>query len=139
MVVGTKVTRSYAARKLASLLPTTEGFLQNAKRALKSDPLSLNPPDYCWEADDNNKNLYPTTLAEGVCMAPDCVLKLIRCGCDSEMPCRSGNCGCTGCQIQRTIFCACRAGLPKQLMTMNKMQTMQRKTVELASTCTAIV
>ena len=85
--------------------------MQNAKFALKLDPLSLNPPDYCWKADDVNKNLYPTTVAEGVCVAPDCVLKLIRCGCDSEMPCRSGNCGCTGHQIPRTIFCAYGAGL----------------------------
>jgi len=44
-------------------------------------------------------------------VAPDYVLKLIRCGCDSEMPCRSGNCGCTGHQIPHTIFCACGAGL----------------------------
>jgi len=44
-------------------------------------------------------------------MAPNCVLKLIRCGCDSEMPCRSRNSGCTGLHIPCTIFCACRAGL----------------------------
>ena len=82
-----KIARSYAAPKLASLPPTTERFLQNAKRAhfravqwyaaLKSDPPSLNPPDYGWEADDVNKTLYPTAIAEGVCLAPDCVLKLI--------------------------------------------------------------
>ena len=41
-------------------------------------------------------------------MAPDCVLNLIHRGCDSEMPCRSGNCGH---QIPCTIFCACGAGL----------------------------
>ena len=55
--------------------------------ALESDPPSLNPPDYGWKADDVNKTLYPTAVAEGVCMAPDCILKLIRCGCDSETPC----------------------------------------------------
>jgi len=119
--VGIKVARSYAAPKLASLPPTTEGFLQNAKRAhfqvvqwyaaLESDPPSLNPLDYGWNADDINRTLYPTAVAEGVCVAPDCILKLIRCGCDSEMACRSGNCGCTGRQIPRTIFCACGAGL----------------------------
>jgi len=105
-----KTARSYAALKLASLPLTTEGFLQNAKRALKSDPPSLNPLDYCWEADDVNNTLYPTTVAEGVCVAPDCILKLICTGCDSEIPCRSGNCGCTGHQIPCTMFCACGAG-----------------------------
>jgi len=101
-----KTTRSCAAPKLASLPPSTEGFLQNAKHALESNPHSLNLLEYGWEADDVNKTLYPTTVAEGVCIAPDCILKLIRCGCDSEseMPCRSGNCGCTGRQIPCTIF-----------------------------------
>ena len=52
-------------------------------------------------------------------MAPDCILKLIRCGCDSEMSCRSRNCGCTGCQILCTLFCACRVGL----LCLNKLTT----------------
>jgi len=41
-----KTARSHAAPKLASLPPTTEGFLQSAKRVLKSDPPSLSPLDY---------------------------------------------------------------------------------------------
>jgi len=44
-------------------------------------------------------------------VAPDCILKLTHCGCDSEMPCKSRNCGCTSCQIPCTIFCAYGAGL----------------------------
>jgi hypothetical protein len=115
-----KTAKSCGAPKLCSLAPTTEAFLQNAKRAhfqvaqwyavLDSYPPSLEPRDYGWEADDVNKTLSPTTVAEGVRVAPDCVLKLIRCGCDSETLCKSGNCGCTGRQTPCTIFCACGAG-----------------------------
>jgi len=51
-----KTARSHAAPKLASLPLTTEGSLQNAKRALKSDPASLSPLDYGWEAVADNVN-----------------------------------------------------------------------------------
>ena len=87
--------------------------MQNLKRAhlqvaqwyaaLESDPPAHNPRDYGWKADDINKLLSATTVAEGVCLAPDCVLKVIRCGCDSESSCKRGNCGCT-------LFCACGVG-----------------------------
>ena len=94
--------------------------MQNTKRAhfqvaqwydaLDLDPPPLDPRDYGWEADDINKSLSATTVAEGVCLAPDYVLKLIRCGCDSESSCKRGNCGCTGRQSPCTICCACGAG-----------------------------
>ena len=115
-----KTAKSYGAPKLCSLPPTTEVFVQNAKRAhfqvaqwyaaLSSDPPSLDPRNFGWEPNDVNKALSPTIGAEGVSMAPDYVLKLIRCGCESQSPCKSGNCGCTGRQIACTIFCACACG-----------------------------
>ena len=74
--------------------------MQDAKRAhfqvaqwyaaLSSDPPSLDPRNFGWEADDVNKALSPIIGAEGVSMAPDYVLKLIRCGCESQSPCKSG-------------------------------------------------
>ena len=95
-----KTAKSYNAPKLCSLPPTTEAFMQNAKRAhfqvAQWYAASLDPRDYGWEADDTNKSLLPTTVAEGVALAPDDVLKLIRCGCTSESACKRGNCGCTG-------------------------------------------
>ena len=99
-----KTAKSSGAPKLCSLAPTTEAFMQNTKRAhfqvaqwyaaLDSDPPPLDPRDYGLEADYINKSLSATTVAEGVCLKPDYVLKLIRCGCDSESSSKRGNCGC---------------------------------------------
>ena len=98
-----KTAKSCGAPKLCSLPPTTEAFMQNLKRAhlqvaqwyaaLESDPPAHNPRDYGWKADDINKLLSATTVTEGVCLAPDCVLNVIRCGCDSESSCKGGYTG----------------------------------------------
>jgi len=76
------------APKLASLSLTTEGFLQNAKRD-SNHILHLSTHWSTAGKPLTSASLYPTTVA-GVRMALGCILKLIRCGCDSEMPCRSG-------------------------------------------------
>ena len=111
-----KTAKSSVAPKLCSLAPTTDAFKQNVKRAhfqvaqwyaaMESEPPPLDPRDYGWEADDINKLLTPITVAEGVSVAPEYVLKLIRCGCGSESPYQRGTCGCTSRQIPCTIFCA---------------------------------
>ena len=99
---------------------TAEAFKQNIRRAhfevaqwyaaLDPDPPPLHPREYGWEADDINKSHSATTVAQGVCMAPDYMLKLIHCGCDSESSCKSRSCGSTGRQVPCTIVCACEAG-----------------------------
>ena len=116
-----KTAKSCGAPKLCSLPPTTEAFMQNLKRAhlqvaqwyaaLESDPPPHDPRDYGWKADDINKLLSATTVAEGDCLAPDCVLNVIRCGCDSESSCKRGTCGCTCHQISCAIVCASGSGL----------------------------
>lgn len=110
-----------AAPKLCSLPPTTPAFVQNVLRchyqvaqwyaALEVDPPTLNPVDYGWEADHANKALSPRTVVGDVPLAPDTVLKLIRCGCESERACKGNNCGCTGRQVACSIFCTCGMGL----------------------------
>jgi len=35
-------------------------------------------------------------MAEGVPYAPEQILKLVKCGCVSERPCKGANCGCVG-------------------------------------------
>ena len=116
-----KTAKSMGAPKLCSLPPTTEAFVENIKRAhfqaahwyaaLESNPPSLNPCDYGWESDTRNKTLSAVPISADVLLAPDYVLRLIRCGCESANPCKSGNCRCTGQQISCSIFCACTGGL----------------------------
>lgn len=116
-----KTSKSAGAPKLCSLPPTTEAFVENMKRAhfqvaqwyaaLESDPPPLAPLDYGWEADDVNRSLSAIPVPAGVSPAPDYVLWLIRCGCESDTACKTGNCRCTGRQLPCTIFCACTGGL----------------------------
>ena len=97
-----KIAKSFDAPKLCSLPPTAEAFMQNVKRAhfqvtywyaaMEPEPPPLNPQDFGWEADDINKSLSHTTVTKFVCVVPDYVLKLMRCGCDSELACKTGKC-----------------------------------------------
>ena len=99
-----KVGRSIAgAPKLATLPPTNGAFGENVARAhlqvaiwrhaLDSDPPSLQPTSYGWEQEHSN-SLMPTTVPEGALLAPVQLLKLIRCSCESDTPCKTRWCGC---------------------------------------------
>lgn len=112
-----KIGKSTTAPKLCSLPPTTEAFEQNVRRAhyqvcewynaLAGESPPLDTAEYGWEKDETNKILYPRNMKDGVPYAPEYILKLVRCGCASEQPCKSGKCGCMGRQLPCTLFCAC--------------------------------
>ena len=55
----------------------------------------------------SNKCLIPRNMAEGAPYASKQILKLVKCGCVSERPCKEANCGCMGHQLPCTMFCAC--------------------------------
>ncbi|KAG0693693.1 hypothetical protein GWK47_027412 [Chionoecetes opilio] len=115
-----KTGKSTAAPKLCSLLPTTEAFEQNVRRAhhqvahwysaLSGDPPTLAAVEHGWEADDTNNCLSPRNMEDGVSYAPEHILKLVRCGCTSERACRGEKCGCMGRQLPCTMFCTCGGG-----------------------------
>jgi hypothetical protein len=101
-------------------LPTvTEAFLENAKRAhlqasvwkhaLNLDPLLVDPHELSWLCDDTSKSLFPTTVLDGIEVALTHILKLIRCYCESDTPCKYRICGCSNAQLACTIVCACYA------------------------------
>ena len=88
-----KTGRQVSKPRFRSLPPTTEAFVENVKRdhrqastwrsAKEEDPPELDVEKYGWIKDDVNGSLAPTTITEAVNLAPDSVLKLIRCGCQS--------------------------------------------------------
>lgn len=113
-----KVGRSMAgAPKLATLPPTDEAFAGNVARAhlqvaiwrhaLDAEPPSMEPTAYGWERDATN-SLVPTTVPEGVLLAPVELLKLIKCSCESSMPCKTNRCGCSNSNMACTVFCSCQ-------------------------------
>ena len=102
--------------KLASLPPTTIAFSENVRRAhlhtfiwknaLQLDPQSLEPTDYGWTTEAS----YEVTVANNNApLPPSDILKMIRCTCSSETPCKSSRCGCNRAKLACTMFCSCEA------------------------------
>ena len=116
-----KVSRSIsAAPKLQSLPPTNEAFTENVARAhlqvaIWKQALELNPPNvdpltHGWTRHDGSTSLTATTVPDNVPLAPDDILKMIKCSCDSATPCNSRRCGCQNANMACTSFCTCQGG-----------------------------
>ena len=93
-----------ATPKLCTLPPTNEAFKENIKRAhyqccisrcaLHQQP-DFDPTEYGWVKDEVSKSVQPVTHPAATPPAPDYILKLTRCSCSLEGPCRSQGCGCS--------------------------------------------
>lgn len=116
-----KVGQSKAcAPSLQTLPPTTEAFKENVARAqlqvavwrntLEPNPPAIDPTAYGWAKEQGSNSLTPTTIPENVPVAPMQLLKLIRCSCDSNFPCRTTKCGCNSSKLGCTAFCTCEGG-----------------------------
>ena len=97
---GTAKSKS-GAPKLESLPPTGESFFQNLKRshlqiAVRRYSLNADPPTvdiylYRWGKDGETKYLIPLPVAPDICLVPEEIMKVFRCGYTSENSCKSGN------------------------------------------------
>ena len=104
--------------KVSALPPTAESFVENVKRthlqaciwknALDADPPDLSPETYGWLRNEVVQTLVQVTVPKGVALAPDDVLKRIKCGCESDDPCLSMRCGCRQAGLGCTMFCGCQ-------------------------------
>ena len=109
------------APKLESLPPTDEAFLENLKRghlqvAVWRTSLNANPPQvdiylYGWGKEGMTKYLIPLPVSPDVCLVPEEIMKVFRCGCASENACKSGNCSCNKSRIPCSSFCECEGGI----------------------------
>ncbi len=115
-----------------NLLPLkNEAFGENAARAhvqvaiwryaLDADPPSLQPTSHGWEKDSSN-SLMPTTVPEGTLLAPVQLLKLIKCSCESDMPCKTQRCGCSSANLACTVFCSCQGSKDISMLTPSKLK-----------------
>ena len=106
------------APKLCSIPPTSEAFGENVKRAhlqasiwrkaLDSDPPESDRLKFGWNKNEQLKALVPVMLPKEVPLAPQDVLKLIKCSCESQSPCGTLRCGCNSSRLSCTVFCACQ-------------------------------
>ena len=105
--------------KLESLPPTKEAFAENVKRAHlqacvwaaadKSGPPPMPAEKFGYFKDLQSKTLKPVLLPEGVAMAPDFVLNLVKCNCQAVTnTCTTKRCRCKQAGMNCTLFCGCR-------------------------------
>ena len=88
------IRNNNVAPKLESLPPTEEAFEENVKRdhlqaglwrnALCENPPSINMLDFGWEKDMSSPWLLPSTIKKSFHLIPDCIAKIMKCGCTSE-------------------------------------------------------
>jgi hypothetical protein len=103
--------------KLCSLPSTNSAFEENLKRAhlqtciwkhsMESDPPDLDPLLHGFYKDENSRCLLPTTMPENIPVAPPEILKLVKCSCESVLPCNSNRCSCRSASLPCTMFCSC--------------------------------
>ena len=89
--------------------------------SLLGEPPALDPVQFGWEADPVNKCLIPQNMRKGTPYAPLHVLQLVRCGCESELSCGGGKCGCMGRQMPCTVF------VPVVVLTLSAITLLIRK------------
>ena len=92
------------APKLESLPPTDDSFFQNLKGShlqiavwrylLNADPPTVDLYLYGWGKDGEIKYLISLPVAPDVCLVPEQIMKVVRCGYTSENLCKSRNCSC---------------------------------------------
>ena len=123
-VWASKTGHASSPPKLCSLPPTNGAFAENVKRAhhqaivwrslQQLSPPEMDPELHGWIKDTKLKTLQPVPFPVETELAPEFVMRLIRCGCKSATPCRTCVCSCTADGLNCTIFCACYATGCKQ-------------------------
>ena len=103
-----------------SLHPTYGSFKENVARAhlqvsiwrkaLEPNPPAIDPLTHGWTRLRGSTSLTPTSVAEGISLVPVDILKMIKCSCDSNVPCKSKRCGCHNANMACTEFCGCGGG-----------------------------
>lgn len=116
-VWATKLGRGSLSSKLCCLPPTSEAFAENVKRAHyqaigwrsleDNNPPDIDPTEFGWRKDEKTKSLHPVPLPDNTELAPELILRLIRCGCQSATPCSTRMCSCKSANMNCTLFCNC--------------------------------
>ena len=102
--------------KLQSLQPTYEALCQYVARAhiqvaawrnsLEPNPPALDSAAHGWYVGDGS--LAAVKLPLNIAVAPDVLLKVIKCSCKGEKSCNTHICSCSSSGMTCTVFCHCK-------------------------------
>ena len=115
-----------------SLPPSDKSFFQNFKQShlqiaawrcsLNADPATVG----IWERMVRLSSLF-LSLALDICLVPEEIMKVFRCGCTSEDLCKSRNCCCKKSRLPCSTFCKREAATWIWLMQRFVIKNMKRK------------
>ena len=98
--------------------PTAEAFEMYVKRAhlqaciwratMSSEPPEEDPLLFGWSMHPTTRSVIPTTLPDGIPIAPSSILKMICCNCNSSDPCSTRRCSCHQSGMNCRVFCKCQ-------------------------------
>ena len=74
------------------------------RNALPPDTPAIDPTVFGRSLEEASQTLIPTTLPSDTPLAPDDSLKLVRCSCSSENPCKTQRCGCSSASLACSVF-----------------------------------
>ena len=113
------VKGSTSTPHLNNLPLTTEAFIENVKRAhiqayvwkhaLHSAPPLIDLLNHGFIRDTGTQSLLPRAFPEDVPRSPENILKLIRCLCETDTPCKTMRCRCASAKLPCPFFCKCHA------------------------------
>ena len=116
-----RVAAKNTAPLLESLPPTDAALRENFKRghlqaaiwlsSLLADPPEVDISLYGWDFDQNSSCLQPAFGPPGLVLVPDELLKIMKCGCKSDEPCKGSRCSCCRVNLPCTTFCECEGGV----------------------------
>ena len=66
---------------------------------------------YGWGKEGQTKYVVPILVSENIHLVPSEILKIFRCGCDSENSCKSGHCSCNKSRLPCSMSCECEGGI----------------------------
>ena len=109
-----------ASPKIHLLPSSSEAFTENVKRAhLRSyiwkfavslDPPGVYPLQHGYTRHVPSRSLIPVTVPQGVPLAPDEILSLIKCNCQGDKQCGTQRCSCSRQKLPCTLFSGSNAG-----------------------------
>ena len=78
------------------------------KSALEPTPPVLDPTEHGWSKTEGSTTLRPTTIPPETSLAHLDLLKLIKCSCQSQAPCKTQRCRCSSANMPCTSLCVCQ-------------------------------
>ena len=101
MSLAAKVGKGNTSTPILNNLPPTTENVKRAqiqacvwKHALHSAAPLIDPLNNGFIRDTSTKSLLSRSLPEDIPLAPENILKLIRCSCETDTPCKTMRCRC---------------------------------------------